>query len=189
MTAGFTTIGHSTRPLSEFEEMLSAAQVNLVVDVRSYPRSRTNPIYNIDCLPDSLKKIHVAYTHAPALGGRRPKQRGIDPNLNGVWREPSFHNYADYALSAQFGAAFRELVLLGTEHRLAIMCSEAVWWKCHRRIITDYLLLNGHEVVHLLVPDGGDPATPTPGAQRTQDSRVIYPTPEANEAGFATHTP
>lgn len=182
MAAGFTTIGHSTRPLSEFEAMLGAADVDLVVDVRSFPRSRTNPVYNIDSLPASLEKVHVGYTHAPALGGRRAKQRGIDPNLNGLWREQSFHNYADYALSAQFGSAFEQLVRLGTEHRLAILCSEAVWWRCHRRIITDYLLLRGHAVIHLLHPDRSDPAAPTPGAQRTEDGRVIYPAPELEDA-------
>jgi uncharacterized protein (DUF488 family) len=92
-----------------------------------------------------------------------------------MWRVRSFHNYADYALGVEFGAAFDELVQLGRDQRLAMMCSEALWWKCHRRIITDYLLLNGYEVYHLMAPGRINRAAPTPGAQRMPLGKVIYP--------------
>lgn len=175
MAAGFTTIGHSTRSLGEFLGMLRAAQVDLLIDVRSFPRSRTNPVYNIDRLPEDLAAMQIGYRHCPALGGRRRKQAGIDEALNASWRVQSFHNYADYALGAEFAVAFQELLRLGGDRRLALMCSEAVWWRCHRRIITDYLLLNGHAVDHLMEPGRTDPATLTPNAQRTPDGKVVYP--------------
>jgi uncharacterized protein (DUF488 family) len=175
MAARFTTIGHSTRSLDELLDMLRAARVEMLVDVRSFPRSRTNPAFNIDSLPDDLARVQIGYRHCRALGGRRPKQAAVDPRLNAHWRVQSFHNYADYALGEEYSAAFAELVDFGKDKRLALMCSEAVWWRCHRRIITDYLLLNGHEVDHLMGPGQVDAATPTPGAQRTAQGKVVYP--------------
>ncbi len=176
MVAQFTTIGHSNRSLDEFLDMLRAAQVDLLIDVRSFPRSRTNPVFNIDRLPNDLARAQIGYRHCPALGGRRSKQSGVAENLNAMWRVQSFHNYADYALGDEFSAAFDELVCLGRDRRLALMCSEAVWWRCHRRIITDYLLLNGHAVDHLMAREQIDHGVPTPGAQRTAQGKVIYPT-------------
>jgi uncharacterized protein (DUF488 family) len=176
MTASqFTTIGHSNRSLEEFLAMLRDAQVDLLVDVRAFPRSRANPVFNIDSLPEDLAHVQIGYRHCPALGGRRRKRSGIDENLNAMWRVQSFHNYADYALGDEFASAFAELVRLGQGRRLALMCSEAVWWRCHRRIITDYLLLNGHPVDHLMAVGQTDHARPTPGAQRTASGKVIYP--------------
>ncbi|HLV84587.1 MAG TPA: DUF488 domain-containing protein [Devosia sp.] len=165
--------------MEEFSDMLRAAQVALLVDVRTFPRSRANPAFNIDLLPDDLARVQIAYRHCPVLGGRRPRQRDIDDSLNGMWRVQSFHNYADYALGDEFAAAFADLVELGRDRRLALMCSEAVWWRCHRRIITDYLLLNGHAVSHLMAPGRADSAAATPGAQRTAQGKVIYPAPNA----------
>lgn len=173
--ASFTTIGHSNRDLDEFLDMLRGAQVGLLVDVRSFPKSRTNPVFNTDTLPGDLARIQIGYLHSPALGGRRPKQPGVDEHLNAMWRVQSFHNYADYALGDEFGSAFERLIQLGSERRLALMCSEAVWWRCHRRIITDYLLLNGHDVDHLMAPGRTDCAKPTPGAERTELGKVLYP--------------
>jgi len=175
MTARFTTIGHSTRSLDEFLGMLRAARVELLVDVRTFPRSRTNPVFNIDRLPADLAATQIGYHHSPALGGRRPKQAGVDAALNAFWRVQSFHNYADYALGDGYGAAFRELLDLGRERRLALMCAEAVWWRCHRRIIADYLLLGGHEVDHLMDPGVTEHAAPTPAARRMADGRIVYP--------------
>lgn len=175
MAARFTTIGHSNRSLGEFLGMLRAAQIELLVDVRAFPRSRTNPIFNIDRLPGDLAQLQISYRHCPALGGRRPQQSGVDKSLNALWRVKSFHNYADYALGEEFAAAFDELVYLGRGQRLALMCSEAVWWRCHRRIITDYLLLNGHDVDHLMAPGQIQQATATPGAQRTAQGKIVYP--------------
>ena len=175
MAAQFTTIGHSNRSLDEFIGMLREAEVGLLVDVRSFPRSRTNPAFNIDLLPNDLALVQIGYRHCPALGGRRPKQGGVDNDLNALWRVQSFHNYADYALGEEFADAFQKLLILGNEKRLALMCSEAVWWRCHRRIITDYLLLNGYPVDHLMNPGHRVPATPTPGATVIQGGKVLYP--------------
>ncbi|XID75252.1 DUF488 family protein [Alkanindiges sp. WGS2144] len=175
MTAMFCTIGHSNRSLEEFLGMLQAAQVKLLVDVRTFPRSRSNPVFNIDHLPDDLARVDIGYQHCAGLGGRRPKQKDIDSHLNAIWRVSGFHNYADYALSDEFTAAFNALIALGQKTRLALMCSEAVWWRCHRRIITDYLLLNGYLVDHLLMPGRVDHAVPTVGAKRLDNGKVIYP--------------
>lgn len=177
MVAQFTTIGHSTRSLDELIDMLREAQIKLLVDVRSFPRSRTNPVFNVDRLPADLAEVQIAYQHCPSLGGRRRKQPEIDEDLNAMWRVQSFHNYADYALSDEFAGAFNELLCLGRDQRVAIMCSEAVWWRCHRRIITDYLLLNGHAVDHLMALGDIEQAKPTPGAQITEQGKVIYPAP------------
>jgi uncharacterized protein (DUF488 family) len=174
-TARFTTIGHSNRGLGEFLAMLRDAQIDILVDVRSFPRSRTNPVFNIDRLPDNLADVQIGYRHSPALGGRRQKQPSVDKDLNAMWRVRSFHNYADYALSDEFDNAFDELVKLGEDRRLALMCSEAVWWRCHRRIITDYLLLNGHSVDHLMAVGRIEHATPTPGARKAGLGKIIYP--------------
>lgn len=136
--AAFLTIGHSNRSLEEFIGMLREARVSLLIDVRSFPRSRTNPAFNIDRLPAELAEVQVGYRHCPALGGRRKKQPEVDKSVNALWRVQSFHNYADYALSDAFGEALAEVVELGCNGRVALMCSEAVWWRCHRRIIADY---------------------------------------------------
>ena len=175
MAGGFTTIGHSNRSLDEFLTMLRGARVRILIDVRSFPRSRSNPVFNIDCLPDSHAQVQIGYRHFPDLGGRRRKQPQVDEKLNAMWRVQSFHNYADYALGDAFAAAFEELIAIGKSHRLALMCSEAVWWRCHRRIITDYLLLNGSPVDHLMAIGNTDHATPTPGALKTELGKVIYP--------------
>jgi len=177
MTAQYVTIGHSSRPLDEFLDMLRAARVAMLIDVRTFPRSRTNPGYNIDTLPEDLARLQIGYRHWPAFGGRRPRQPGVDESVNALWRVQSFHNYADYALGSEFAAAFEELVALGREQRLALMCSEAVWWRCHRRIIADYLLLNEHAVDHAMTPGRLEKAAPTPGAKLTAEGKVVYPVP------------
>lgn len=190
MTARFTTIGHSTRSLDELLSMLRAARVDLLVDVRSFPRSRTNPVFNIDRLPADLATVQIGYRHCPALGGRRPRQAGIDETLNAFWRVQAFHNYADYALGSEFTVAFEELLRLGRDRRPALMCSEAVWWRCHRRIITDYLLLSGHAVDHLMGPSHTEHAMLTPGARRTDDGKVVYPAViDENHAKTAKNIP
>lgn len=155
-------------------DTLRATEVGLVVDVRSFPRSRSNPDYNIETLPGRLAEYQIGYRHMPALGGRRKLQPKVPDELNAQWRNRSFHNYADYALSPEFGAALEELVELARSRRLAIMCSEAVWWRCHRRIIADYLLLEGHAVVHLMGNGREEPAGVTRGAERKPDGKVVY---------------
>lgn len=177
MTARFTSVGHSNRTFDAFIGILRHANIGLLVDVRSFPRSRSNPAFNIDRLPHDLAPLGIRYHHAPGLGGRRRKQPEIDETTNAMWRVRSFQNYADYAMGDEFASAFDELVTMGQETRLAMMCSEAVWWRCHRRIITDYLIANGHEVDHLMGAGRIDPASLTPGAHPTSDGMVIYPMP------------
>lgn len=156
--------------------MLQAAGVRLLVDVRSIPRSRTNPQYNLDRLPDELAPWQIAHRYVAALGGRRPKSRDVPPQINAFWRNQSFHNYADYALSEAFRSGLDELTEAAAAERAAIMCSEAVWWRCHRRIIADYLLLDGCQVFHLMSADRTEPATMTPGAVPANgDGGVTYP--------------
>jgi uncharacterized protein (DUF488 family) len=171
----FFTIGHSTRSLAEFTELLGESEVQLVVDVRSIPRSRTNPQFNADTLPESLSASQVGYEPIAKLSGLRGRQHLPEPSPNDYWRLTSFHNYADYALTAGFAAGFARLRALGAERRCAIMCAEAVWWRCHRRIIADHLLAAGESVVHIMGPGHVEPASFTPGAVVRGDRTVIYP--------------
>ena len=171
----FFTIGHSTRPLAEFIALLREAQVELVVDVRLLPRSRTNPQYNQDALPEALAAYQIGYEHIAALGGRRGKSRDVAPSVNAFWQNASFHNYADYAMTETFGAALERLRELGHARTCAMMCAEAVWWRCHRRIIADYLLASGETVRHIMSPGHIVPAEMTKAAQRDQAGTLVYP--------------
>ncbi|RDE07775.1 DUF488 domain-containing protein [Pelagibacterium lacus] len=173
--ATFLTVGHSNRPLDELIGMLRDARIALLIDVRTFPQSRANPAFNIESLPNALANVQIGYRHCPALGGRRGKQPGVDEQTNAFWRVQSFHNYADYAMGKTFAAALRQLMKLGRDHRLALMCSEAVWWRCHRRIITDYLLMNGNEVDHLMSPGRCEPAKLTAGAVKASGGVITYP--------------
>lgn len=168
------TIGHSTRPLEEFVELLQSASVRCLVDVRSIPRSRTNPQYNLQTLPEALAQFQIRHTIIPELGGRRGRQHEVDPAVNGFWNNQSFHNYADHALSAEFRDGLERLKALHLEVPCAIMCSEAVWWRCHRRLIADYLLTDGWPVMHIMARGRIESAKVTPGAVRHGDV-VVYP--------------
>lgn len=168
------TIGHSTRSIEQFVALLSIAQIRLVVDIRSVPRSRTNPQYNLDELPASLAEYHLAYTHIAELGGLRKRATPIPDEVNGFWINHSFHNYADYALSGDFRRGFDRLLDLALETRCAIMCAEAVWWRCHRRIVADYLLLAGRHVFHLMGKARVERAKLNPAARIDAD-RLTYP--------------
>jgi uncharacterized protein (DUF488 family) len=171
----YFTIGHSTRPIEEFIAVLQEADVQLVADVRAIPRSRTNPQYNKERLPVTLAKFQIMYRHLGALGGRRRKARDIAPQINGFWRHDSFHNFADYAMSSAFRAGLAELRELGNEYRCAIMCAETLWWRCHRRIIADYLIAAGDMVFHILGPGHIEPATLTPAARLLPDRTLVFP--------------
>ena len=171
----FHTIGHSRRTLEEFVALLRAAEVALVVDVRTVPRSRTNPHYNRDALPDSLAPLGIGYEHIAPLGGLRGRKREVPPELNGFWENDSFHNYADYALGDDFRDGLARLREVGAAERCAIMCAEAVWWRCHRRIISDYLLAAGETVLHILGPGHIEPARLTEAAQKDASGHLLYP--------------
>jgi uncharacterized protein (DUF488 family) len=175
MAHPFFTIGHSTRSIDDFVALLQGAEVRLVVDVRTVPRSRTNPQYNRDVLPDTLAAFQIGYEHIAALGGLRGHKHDVPPETNAFWTNQSFHNYADYALTEAFRSGLARLRALGRKRRCAIMCAEAVWWRCHRRIIADYLIQGGETVLHILSADRIVPATLTPGARPAADGTLVYP--------------
>jgi uncharacterized protein (DUF488 family) len=174
-TGTIFTIGHSTRSVAELATLLHAAGIALLVDVRSFPRSRTNPQFNAESLAPALAAKEIEYCHLPALGGLRGRRKEAGPSPNALWQVGTFRNYADYAMTDAFRAGLAELQSLARERVTAIMCAEAVWWRCHRRIIADYLLARGIPVAHIMGPGKITPATPTPGAQPLADGRVLYP--------------
>jgi uncharacterized protein (DUF488 family) len=139
------------------------------------PRSRTNPQFNQETLPGTLAAFQIGYEHIAELGGLRGKSRGAGPSPNSFWQVRSFRNYADYALTAPFAAGLTRLRERGAEQRCAVMCAEAVWWRCHRRIIADYLLAAGEQVMHILGKSHVDVASLTPGAVVSNDGTVVYP--------------
>ena len=169
------TIGHSTRGGDELIALLQEAGADFLVDVRSFPRSRSNPQFNIDTLPALLEAEGIGYRHLRELGGRRNKQDLGYPSPNGHWRNASFRNYADYALTPAFRAGLGELAELAEARRCAVMCAEAAWQRCHRQIVTDHLLAAGHEVVHILRPGKTETARLNPDAEIQSDRAVHYP--------------
>lgn len=169
------TIGHSTRGVADLVALLRQVKVDLLVDVRSVPRSRTNPQFNADVLPASLASAGIAYRSLPALGGLRGRRKADAPSANTMWRNDSFRNYADYAQTAAFREGLSELVNLSRDYVCAIMCAEAVWWRCHRRIISDYLLSRGIPVMHIMGLGKIEPATQTPGLRQLPDGGLVYP--------------
>jgi uncharacterized protein (DUF488 family) len=169
------TIGHSTRTLDELVSLLRDSGITRLVDVRSIPRSRAMPQFNIETLPAALAAAGIRYQHLRALGGRRHHPKGAPPSHNTYWRVPAFRNYADYAETDEFRAGLITLRELAREDRCAIMCAEAVWWRCHRRIIADYLLAEGTPVVHIMGPGKIVPATLTPGATVQTNGTLRYP--------------
>jgi hypothetical protein len=169
------TIGHSSRPVAEFIDALRQVGVTRLVDIRSFPRSRTNPQFNVDSLPEALRGVGISYFHLAALGGRRGKSKCVEEDTNAGWERRPFHNYADYAETAPFEEGLRSLLAMVSRETCAIMCAEAVWWRCHRRIVTDHVLVHGVPVVHLLGRGNGERASVTPFAVVGANSRVSYP--------------
>jgi uncharacterized protein (DUF488 family) len=179
----FFTIGHSTRPIDEFISLLVPNGIARVIDVRSFPRSRTNPQYNIEALPAALAPHGIAYEHLAALGGKRSRQKDVPEEVNDFWDVAGFHNYADYALGEEFRRGFGHLLERGDRERVAVMCAEAVWWRCHRRIVADYLLARGVAVSRIMGPGKLDPARLTPSARPQADGTIIYPEPDRESPG------
>ena len=170
------TIGHSTRTLETFIQLLQIFDVKQVIDVRTVPRSRHNPQFNHDTLPDDLKTAGIGYLHMPGLGGlRRPKPDSI--NLG--WRNTSFRGFADYMRTPEFEGHLGELVKLAERKRIALMCAEAVPWRCHRSLISDALEVRGIKVVHLLSATHPQPHRMTPFA-RWDGKSLTYPAEEAS---------
>ncbi|MBB5214470.1 DUF488 family protein [Parapusillimonas granuli] len=175
MELPFFTIGHSNRSLETFTALLTGAGIEVLVDIRTVPRSRANPQFNEDTLPGSLAGFGIAYERIAALGGLRGKSKTVARDVNGFWENDSFHNYADYALTDPFLQGLRQLVAIGRERPSAIMCSEAVWWRCHRRIVADHLIARGEKVMHIMGEGRLDAATLTPGAVLHENGSVTYP--------------
>jgi uncharacterized protein (DUF488 family) len=175
MAQPFYTIGHSNRSLDEFVDLLRSAEVNCVADVRTVPRSRTNPQYNRDVLPEALAPFEIGYEHVALLGGLRGRARNMPPDVNAFWQNDGFHNYADYAMSEGFRRGLTRLRELGQTQRCAVMCAEAVWWRCHRRIIADYLIADGAAVFHIVGPGHIDRAAQTPAARPGPQGGLVYP--------------
>jgi len=165
------TIGHSTRPLETFIRLLQIYAVKQVIDVRTVPRSRHNPQFNHDTLPGDLKAAGIGYLHMPGLGGlRRPKPDSI--NLG--WRNASFRGFADYTGTPEFENHLNELVKLAQRKRTALMCAEALPWKCHRSLISDALEVRGIKVAHILSTTDLQPHRLTPFA-RWDGKHLTYP--------------
>lgn len=171
--AGFRvfTVGHSTRSLEELVEMLRSFHVTVLVDIRTIPRSRYNPQFNTDALASALPAIGLRYAHLKGLGGLR-KPRPDSPNQG--FRNTSFRGYADYMGSDAFESALSELRELAEDGCVAIMCAEAVPWRCHRSLVADALLARGAQVEHISAISRSSPHRMTPFA-RVRDERVTYP--------------
>ena len=173
------TIGHSTREFPEFLGLLESRGIRHVVDVRRYPASRRHPQYASAALEQALRAAGIAYTHEQDLGGRR-QPRPDSPNTG--WRSASFRGYADYMNTDAFQAALAQLIALAGQARTAVMCAEAVPWRCHRQLIADALVARGHEVGHILSLERVDAHRLTPFARIESDGRVRYPAvPEQHE--------
>lgn len=165
------TVGHSTRPIDGFIALLQAHGIRRLVDVRTIPRSRHNPQFNQDQLPLSMENAGIQYVHMPALGGLRHAR---SDSINTAWRNASFRGFADYMQTAAFDAALKELIRLARSRRTAIMCAEAVPWRCHRSMIADALVVRRIHVVEITGGNRTRPHTLTPWACPEGD-RITYP--------------
>ncbi|WP_306192105.1 MULTISPECIES: DUF488 family protein [unclassified Streptomyces] len=175
MTNRICTVGHSTRDFGDMLEMLRNNGITCLVDVRSYPSSRMFPQWNRQAIVDALPP-DIAYRWIPKVGGRRHTPKGV-PSENGAWRVKAFRDYADYMATDEFAEGLNELLELAEHERPAIMCSEAVPWRCHRRLITDALIVAGAEVVNIMSPTTTKPAALDERA-RVHDGHLTYPPPE-----------
>jgi uncharacterized protein (DUF488 family) len=166
------TIGHSNRPIDTFVGLLERAGADLLADIRTKPVSRFNPQFNSKALAASLAQHGIGYRHIPALGGLRPACD--EPSPNTYWQVGAFRNYADYAMTSGFRAGLDNLLTLARDRHVAIMCAEADWHKCHRQIVTDYLLAAGAAVHHILA-NGVEEAALHDAARVEPDGRIVYP--------------
>jgi uncharacterized protein (DUF488 family) len=169
--AAVLTVGHSTRPLEAFLALLRAHRVTLVADVRRMPGSRRHPHFGRDALAASLRAAGIGYAHLPALGGRR---RPAPDSPNAGWTNASFRAYADHMLTGEFERGMADLLALARGQRVAVMCAEAVPWRCHRSLLADALVARGVAVEHVLGPERAEPHALRPWAE-VQGARVTYP--------------
>ena len=164
------TVGHSTRPIEELMAALQSFEIKVLADVRSFPGSRRYPQFNKEHLKASLAAEEIEYQHFPELGGRR---RARPDSHNVTWRNESFRGYADYMETEDFRLGIKRLLEVGRAHRTAIMCAEAVWWRCHRSLISDFLKANDVEVVHITAA-GKSEAHPFTSAARIVNGELSY---------------
>lgn len=165
------TIGHSTRPINEFIEILRAYGITLLVDIRTVPRSRHNPQYEETALHEALHSHKIEYRHLRSLGGLRHARKD---SINTGWKNASFRGYADYMQTEEFATAIDELALLAQQRTLAIMCAEAVPWRCHRSLVGDALVVRGIEVIDILSKTSAKPHKLTPWA-KVEGTSITYP--------------
>ena len=165
------TIGHSTHPIDEFIRILEAHGIRQLVDVRTIPRSRHNPQFNLENLPSSLGQAGIGYRHMPGLGGLRHARRD---SMNTGWRNASFRGFADYMQTPEFHENLEKLIEIASEAPTAIMCAEAVPWRCHRSLIADALVARGIGVQEILSANKAQPHALTPFA-KVEASQVTYP--------------
>jgi len=166
------TIGHSTRPIDAFLTLLRDQEIAVLADVRRFPGSRRHPQFSQDALAASLNLAGIKYGHFPELGGRR-RPRKDSPNT--AWRNEAFRGYADYMMTPEFRAGVERLLAVPERARTAIMCAEAVWWQCHRGLISDYLKAAGHDVIHIQNPNRSELHRFT-SAARIVDGSLTYST-------------
>jgi uncharacterized protein (DUF488 family) len=166
-----STIGHSTHPIEEFTRILQAHGIRQLIDVRTIPRSRHNPQFNRDNLPASLQASGIQYQHLPGLGGLRHAK---PDSVNNGWRNASFRGYADYMQTPEFQVNLEDLMRLARMAPTAIMCAEAVPWRCHRSLIADALVARGVEVLEILSATKAQPHALTPFA-KVHGEQVTYP--------------
>lgn len=164
------TVGHSTRSGEEFVEILCAQGIQVLVDVRTFPGSRRYPQFNREALAEQLRSVGIDYRHEPRLGGRRSPRAD---SHNTAWRNAQFRGYADHMETDEFKNGVRELLEVAAKSRVAVMCAEAVWWRCHRSLIADYLKAEGHEVVHILDAKKTE-EHPFTSAARLVDGKLSY---------------
>jgi uncharacterized protein (DUF488 family) len=165
------TIGHSTRPIDDFIHLLKSHGVQRVVDIRTLPRSRFNPHFDISRLPALLETAHIHYTHLPGLGGLR---RPHPDSPNAGWRNKSFRGYADYMQTADFNRSLERCLELAGVERIALMCAEAVPWRCHRSLVADALVVRGIDALEIASDSRVRPHTVTPFA-RVDGAVITYP--------------
>jgi uncharacterized protein (DUF488 family) len=166
---GISTVGHSTRSVDDFIELLRAHSISVVADVRQFPGSRRYPQFNKEALAKSLAGHGIKYVHLPELGGRRKAKKD---SVNTAWRHEAFRGYADYMDTPAFADGIRRLIEMAKD-RTAIMCAEAVWWRCHRSLIADYLKAKGIEVLHIIDQKKVEPH-PFTSAARIVNGELSY---------------
>jgi uncharacterized protein (DUF488 family) len=166
------SVGHSTHSLEEFVALLAAHEIEVLADIRTVPKSRRHPHFGTDALSRELPARGMAYQHLARLGGWR---RPADDSPNGAWRNKSFRGYADYAMTQEFADGLDELLRLAAARRTAMMCSEALWWRCHRRLVADRLTALGETVWHIASDGQASRHAITPFAAVASDGHLTYP--------------